>query len=70
MKDNPDKIDLHVSNLLKGYNSKILDNLDFIYACLPQVRFVGTKEERNKIVDFYAHYYEDEEFKNFEFNKF
>lgn len=61
---------LDVSDLLKWYNSEIMGIVDFIYACLPQVRFVWTSEERKKIVDYYAHYYDDTDFKKLKFNDF
>lgn len=59
---------LEVSNLLKDFNWEILKCLDFMYACLPQVKFLWKEEE--KPADFFAHYYEWDEFLKLEFDKF
>lgn len=67
---NPEKVELKVSNLLKNYNSQIIDKLDFVYACLPQVRYIGSEEDRAKIKDFYAHYYENKWFEHLEYDKY
>lgn len=61
------KCELILSNLLKDVPKKILDILDFMYACIPQVML---PEGSKRPEDYYAHYYDKEEFKAFIYNKF
>lgn len=61
------KCELILSNLLASVPKKVFEIIDFMYACIPQVIL---PEGAPRPHDYYAHYYDKEEFKNFIYNKF
>lgn len=65
--NNDEKCELILSNLLESIPKKVLEIVDFMYACIPQVILPEWAERPH---DYYAHYYDRKEFNSFIYNKF
>lgn len=58
---------LLLSNLLNDIRDEVIEILDIMYACLPQVILPEWSQRPD---DYYAHYYDSDLFEDYEFNKY